>query len=130
MDLPPADPVRFLLLDDDEDGRFLNSHALKAAFPGCEVLETSTCEEALALSADGKISAILSDHHLHGSNGVACISALRQQGIDCPIVLVTNSCDPRVHAAALAAGATHACCPSTGNFVAYLRTVVKSEAAQ
>lgn len=116
---------RFLVLDDDADTAFLNRHALEDAFPDCVVVEASHCEEALVLLQRGPaFDALLSDHHLRGTSGGECVARMRRLGIACPILLVTNSDDPSIHAEAHAAGASAVFSPRHPDFVGYLKTVL------
>lgn len=112
---------RFLVLDDDEDAAFLNRHALERAFPGCTVVAAATCESALAELGRQTFDALLADHHLQGTSGSACIVKIRGMGVTCPILMVTGSEDPKIHAEAYAAGATAVCSPDQPDFVKYLK---------
>lgn len=115
---------KFLILDDDEDSVFLNRHALEKAFPGCAVEDAKTCEAALEKVGAQPFDALLADHHLQGISGAECIAKIRQLGLQLPILMVTGSEDPKIHAEAYAAGATSVFSPERSDFVGYLKTVL------
>lgn len=95
----------FVLLDDDEDNRLLIGSALRRAFPGAQLLEPVTVPEAIAAVEGVHIDGVITDHHLADAEGPEFVHALRARGVDCPIIMVTTSSDPRVHRRAYAAGA-------------------------
>ncbi len=117
-------PLRFLVLDDDQDSVFLHRHALEKAFPSCTVTEANTCEAALAAIRAQPFDALLADHHLCGESGGECIARIRRQGLQFPILMVTASEDPKIHAEARACGATEVFSPERSDFVGYLKTVL------
>ena len=115
-------PVRkFLILDDDEDNRFLTAHALRKGFPGARVLEAGTVEAALNFARTEALDGILTDHHLGSCDGVQFMQKLKESGLRCPVVMVTSSSDPAVHRRAHAAGALRVFGGASREFVSYFR---------
>ena len=114
----------FLVLDDDEDMRFLHRCELRKEFPGCNVLECESGAEALARSADVHLDAVITDHSLRDDDGADFIKKLRELGVACPVMMVTGSEDPRVHQEAYAAGATHVLFGTKLGFARRLRTLM------
>ena len=99
-------PLFFLVLDDDADMRFLHRLELTKEFPGCVVAECAGVEAANALCSAQTFDAILTDYSLIDGSGTGFIARLREQGWECPILMLTGSSDPRVHEKAYAAGAS------------------------
>ncbi|HUR59356.1 MAG TPA: response regulator [Opitutaceae bacterium] len=122
---PMTRSVTFLVLDDDADMRFLHRRELQKEFPGCMIVECETTEEALMRSADVCLDAVLTDHTLRGEDGAVFIVRLREQGVDCPVIMVTGSGDPKVHEAAYAAGATKVFFGTKLGFARYLRPILE-----
>lgn len=119
----------FLVIDDDADIRFLRKRALERAFPGCVVVEADGCSQAMSKLAaqPSGLSAVLSDHHLRQEDGATCIRELRKRGVRCPIVMVTASDSPAVHAQAYAAGVDKVFSGAESEVIAYLRGVLGAE---
>ena len=115
---------RFLVLDDDADMRFLHRVELCKEFPGCDVTECGTADEALARCAEHAFDAILTDNALLDGSGTQVIAQLRQRGVHCPILLVTGNGDPRVHEKAFQAGATHVVAGTKLRFAPILRQLL------
>lgn len=114
----------FVILDDDEDHRLLIGSALRRAFPGARLLEPATVPEAIAWAKGGRIDGVITDHHLAEAEGPELVHAFRESGVDCPIIMVTTSSDPKVHRRAYAAGADRVFNDLEMLCVAYLRGVL------
>lgn len=69
------------------------------------VTEASSAEEALEKLPESPCEVILMDMHLGGHDGVWCTRAIRQQGCQTPILVVTTDARDKVVKDALAAGA-------------------------
>jgi len=113
-------PLKFVVLDDEVGPRILNRRALQKTFPGCTVAECANMEDALRKCLGQPVDAILADHHLGGGEGVTFVSQLRDQRVDCPILMVTGSSDPQVRVRAYAAGVTRVFFPGDLDFAHYL----------
>jgi CheY-like chemotaxis protein len=111
----------FLLVDDSEDNRVLAGYALRKAFPGAHIAETDQIEEALRLARQLRPDGILTDHHLGTRCGASFMKELHQDGIHCPVVMVTASLDPAVHQRAYTAGAAHVFAGADFDFVGFFR---------
>jgi PAS domain S-box-containing protein len=87
-----ARPLSILLVDDEP--QVLDTAALLLGIDGHRVDTASTGGEALALlrdaAEDGGYDAVLTDLGMPGMNGLQLISAIREQGLDVPCVLVTG----------------------------------------
>lgn len=117
----PVHSLTFLVLDDNPDGRLLNRSMLEQAFPRSTVVECGSTREAIDASSRLRLDAVITDHHLGESNGGEFIRQLRAQGAACPILMVTNSSDPKVHERAYTAGASRVFFGGNMNFTSYLR---------
>ena len=95
----------FLIVDDNEDNRFLAGYALRKTFPGARILETAQIDEALRLARQEAPDGIVTDHHLGVVDGSDFVRDLVAAGVRCPVIMVTASSDPAVHRRAYEAGA-------------------------
>jgi len=121
---PVTPSLRFLVVDDDADGRFLTRHHLQRRFPRCDVIETATSDEAVTAAGRHRFDAIVTDHHLGDPDGAMLLQRLRALDLKCPMIMVTNSSDPKVRNRALAAGASEVFAPGDMDFATYLRSVL------
>lgn len=117
-------PEIFLLLDDDEDGRFLTRRLLEKSFAGCIVIEAADCDAALRKSDGKQISVVLADHHLRGMSGPRCIGLLRERGLHAPVLIVTGSDNPRDYEEAMAAGALRVVRPNDRMLIEHVHAVL------
>jgi DNA-binding NarL/FixJ family response regulator len=96
--------MRLLICDDHEIFR----HGLRSALTGidAELVETSTCDEALArVGADDGFDLVLLDLALPGTDGWTALRKLREEHPALPVVIVSASEHPGEVRAALAGGA-------------------------
>ncbi len=124
----PPRTLKFVVLDDEVGPRILNRRALQKTFPGCTVLESATMEDALRKCVGQPVDAILADHHLGSGEGVTFVSKLREERVDCPILMVTGSSDPQVRVRAYAAGVTRVFFPGDLDFAQYLHGLLSKPA--
>ena len=117
----------FLILDDNEDNRFLERRALQKEFPDCRVIECSSVAEALAAARRDQFDGIVTDHHLGDSDGAEFVHHVRAAGISCPVVMVTGTSNPKIIERALLAGVAWVFSGSDSNFVGYFRKALEAE---
>ncbi len=117
-------PLTFLVVDDDEDSRYLAGRALMNQFATCRVIACSSAKKARSCLTRVSVDAILTDHKLGEESGIEFIRGLRQQGVTCPVVMVTASADPEVERAAYEAGANKVFSAGRGDFTGYLHEVL------
>jgi two-component system C4-dicarboxylate transport response regulator DctD len=110
-----------MLVDDDADGRFFAERSLKQTFPGCSVVVCASADEAMRRLVEVRPHAIVTDHQLGRRSGSEFIGYVREQGLTCPVVMVTCSDDPEVKAAAMRAGATKVFRAEGDEFAEFLR---------
>jgi two-component system, OmpR family, response regulator len=82
--------VRALVVDDDDDIRFLTAIALTST-AGWEVVSAASGEEALALAREQVPDVVLMDLMMPGMDGVTTTARMRErpETADVPIVLFT-----------------------------------------
>ena len=99
-------PARILIVDDHALAREGLRAILGAA--GFEVVGVAACaEEALRLATDLRPDVVMMDIRLGaGMDGLEAAAALRAQGVESKIMMLTLHDDPEYVRAALAAGAT------------------------
>ena len=96
--------MRLLLVDDSGMSRKLTRRALPAEW-SLEVREAAGGEEGLALLREGGVDVVLLDLSMPGLNGFDVLRAMRHEGLDAPVVVVSADIQPGARAEALALGA-------------------------
>lgn len=124
---PERAPFYFLVLDDDVTSRLLNRSLLESAFPRSTVIECGSVDAAIAASTKHHLDAVISDHHLGQTDAGEFLRTLRRQGASCPVLMVTGSSDPNVHARAYEAGATRVFSGQGSGFIDYLRHTLMAD---
>ncbi len=99
----PSTP-RVLVVDDEEEIRY--GLELNLGREGFEVVGAPDGDAALALLDDGRFDAVLSDLVMPGLDGLGLIDAIRERGLDIPVVLMSAHADVDTALEALAKGAT------------------------
>jgi two-component sensor histidine kinase/CheY-like chemotaxis protein len=116
--------TRILYVDDDEGLARLAGKALSRI--GIEVLHAPDHESGLTRLAEGGIGVIILDHYLRGTTGLTFLQALRERGIEIPVIYVTGSSEATVAVEALKAGAEDYVIKTVGeDFWALLRSAVQ-----
>jgi CheY-like chemotaxis protein len=118
-----------LVLDDDDDGRFLTVHALKKRLQSMRILEARTVAEALALAANHAPKLIITDHHLGAGCGIAFLESLKSCHVGCPVVMLTANSDPKVHQKAFAAGAAKVMVTGQSDFASEVARMLDADSA-
>lgn len=94
--------MKFLLVDDNPDNRFLISKTLLRKFPGAALVECASPETAAELLEADDFDVILA-HRTHDLAGIALIRELRRLAPEVPIIAISGI-DRRFEA--LSAGAS------------------------
>lgn len=101
-----SEPIRVLLVDDDEDDyRIQNRLLAKAATRAYELDWASTFDEALDAVHRGSYDVALVDYELGARTGIELIEELTRQHVGVPCILLTGRSDPSIDLAAERAGA-------------------------
>lgn len=114
-----------ILYVDDDEGLVRLAHKTLSRM-GCTVVHAPDQAAGLARLAEGGISVIILDHYLQGTTGLAFLQAMRERGIEVPVVYVTGSSEATVAIEALKAGAEDYVIKTVGEeFWALLISAVK-----
>src|SRR5436190_905191 len=100
---PPYRELRFLVIDDNPDGRFLVSKTLLRKFPHAVVTECQTAEAAFRVLVAEPVSLIAS-HRTFEYDAVTLVRELRARNPTVPILMLSGI-DRRELAAAAGANA-------------------------
>lgn len=100
---PERAPLRVLLAEDDPEMRALLSQVLRRA--GYEVRETTDGKAALAVLTDrdwfrDRPDVLITDVRMPGCDGLSVAAAIREMGLNLPVVLMTAFGDDELHAEA------------------------------
>jgi signal transduction histidine kinase len=100
-----ADPLRILLVDDDEVDRLAVQRLLRQAGIVAEVDERSDRAGALIAAQSHRYDCVLLDYRLPGTDGVSLLHSLRDSGVGAPVVALTGQGDEEVAVELMKAGA-------------------------
>jgi signal transduction histidine kinase len=100
-----ADPLRILLVDDDEVDRLAVKRMLRRAGIAAEVDERTNREEAVAALQERRVDCVLLDYRLPSTDGVSLLRELRDRGVGVPVVALTGQGDEEVAVELMKAGA-------------------------
>jgi len=100
-----ADPLRILLVDDDEVDRLAVRRLLRQAGIQAEVEERTDRAGALAAVEGQAFDCALLDYRLPGTDGVSLLRDLRDSGVGLPVVALTGQGDEEVAVELMKAGA-------------------------
>jgi two-component system, response regulator, stage 0 sporulation protein F len=98
--------TRVLVVDDDGDMRSVICGALRRG--GFDVTEASDGDGLVDAFAEGRLApdVVVSDVEMAHRSGLSALAAIRDGGIETPVVLVTASTDPKTRARARLLGAS------------------------
>ncbi len=99
------EPLRILLVDDDEVDRLAVKRQLRQAGVEASIEECADRAGALAAGATGRFDCVLLDYGLPGTDGVALLRELRSLGKGFPVVALTGQGDEQVAVELMKAGA-------------------------
>lgn len=102
---PQEEPIRLLIIDDDEVDRSLVRRYLVAAGVAATIDEAGDARDVVPRSAGDVYDCIVLDHLLPGETAFEVVARLRQADIWTPILVVASQ-DEEVGAAIVAAGAS------------------------
>lgn len=87
--LPPFRDLRFLVIDDNPDGRFLVSKTLLRKFPKSVVIEAQTGETALRVLENESVTLVVC-HRTFEFDAVSLVREIRQRNQTIPIVVMSG----------------------------------------
>jgi CheY-like chemotaxis protein len=83
-----SEPVRVLLVEDDDDNRELMSEVLEAA--GYRVLSAASGTEGLKTLAEASVDVVVTDIGMPGMGGLEMARAVKEIAPSVPVVVVTG----------------------------------------
>jgi two-component sensor histidine kinase len=120
------EPVRVLLVDDDEDDYVITRDLLATVTsPRCALEWRATYDQGLATILENRHDVYLLDYALGAHDGIELIRVASQNNVTGPVLLLTAHDDSEVDALAAAAGATdylvksHMTAPLLGRAIRY-----------
>jgi DNA-binding NarL/FixJ family response regulator len=84
-----APPLKFLVIDDNPDSRFLLVKTLLRKFPSAVIHECQSSATALAMAKSADLSAVIS-HRTTETAGIALLRELREINPRVPMVMVSG----------------------------------------
>jgi two-component system, sensor histidine kinase and response regulator len=99
-------PLKILIVDDDEVDRMAICRALKATDVLSELAEASSCAEALSTLKQTSFDCAFLDYRLPDRNGLALMQIMQEQGMQCPVIMLTGQGDEQIAVELMKAGAT------------------------
>lgn len=95
--------LRILLIDDNQDDRFLTLRELRREFPTLqvkEILEAEGFKQALEDSFD----LVVTDYQLGWSDGITLLQAIKDRYPGCPVIMFTNTGNEEIAVEAMKSG--------------------------
>ena len=99
------DPLRILLVDDDEVDRLSVKRLFRQAGIEAEIRECAERSAALVAARSGEFDCVLLDYQLPGTDGVELLRELHNSGVSLPVVALTGQGGEDVAVALMKAGA-------------------------
>src|SRR5688500_17589669 len=99
------DPLKILLIDDDEVDRTMARRALKAAGVGDEFAEASDARSGIQLLTSRAFDVVLLAQGLPDMDGLSALRAIRAARVTIPVILLTGLGDERLADEMVRAGA-------------------------
>jgi len=99
-----SQPLRILLIDDNQDDRFLTLRELRRSFSDLEVreiLDAKGFEEALD---NWEFDLVITDYQLGWNTGIEVLHTVKSRFPDCPVVMFTNTGNEEVAVEAMKSG--------------------------
>jgi DNA-binding NtrC family response regulator len=81
--------LRFLVIDDNPDGRFLVSKTLLRKFPNAIVIEAQSADAALRMLVEQAITLIVS-HRTFEFDAIALVKEIRHRNAEIPLVVMSG----------------------------------------
>src|SRR5687768_16737515 len=123
------DSINVLIIDDNEDDRFMYERTLKGAqAQQFNVIHAETGEEGLALLESNPIDCILLDYSLPGKNGVHILRTIRANYPYLPVVMLTGQGNEGVAVEVMKSGAQDYIIKDNINKESLYRTVSRAMA--
>ncbi|OWY65111.1 histidine kinase [cyanobacterium TDX16] len=99
------EPVKILVVDDDEVDRMAVRRALVTAGVKMDLSEANGCAEAIAQLQQQQFDCVLLDYRLPDGNGLSLVQQIRSLGFTVPLVVLTGQGDEQIAVQLMKAGA-------------------------
>jgi signal transduction histidine kinase len=96
--------LRFLLIDDDPNDRFLIGRELNREFTPIDILEITNTTDLEQALASNSFDLVVTDYQLHWSNGLAILREVKSRYQNCPVIMFTNTGSEEIAVEAMKAG--------------------------
>lgn len=96
--------LRVLLVDDNPQDRQLVVRELRKAFPDADIFEAinqTQLDEQILLA---NFHIVITDYHLHWSDGIRVLQAVKQRMVHCPVIMFTGTGSEEVAVEAMKLG--------------------------
>ncbi|HEY9658979.1 MAG TPA: response regulator, partial [Allocoleopsis sp.] len=97
---------RVLVVDDDEVDRMAVHRAFNKSGISAELVEASTCAEAIQILQTHPFDCVFLDYRLPDQDGLALVQDIRRMGNRVPLVVLTGQGDEQIAVEVMKAGAT------------------------
>ncbi|MFQ5543948.1 MAG: ATP-binding protein [Nitrospiria bacterium] len=100
--------IKALIVDDEPDDAFLTRRCIKKGFPETTLAidHAINLTEVESLIENQKYDLMFIDYHLGEHTGLEVMRLFREQGLKCPIILLTGQGDEEIAVAAMKEGAS------------------------
>lgn len=102
-----GDPLRILLVDDEED--FLEATSKRLGRRGFEVRTATRCGEALPVAASGWPDVVVLDVMLPDGDGLECLRVMKRASPRLPVVMLTAHASIQTGLSGIEQGASDYC---------------------
>ncbi len=99
-------PIRILVVEDDELDRMIIKRALKSSGINVDVTFAEDHESGKEATKGKNYDCIFLDYNLPGGTGIELLKSIREQGNTSPIIIVTSHGDEKVAVEAMKTGAS------------------------
>ncbi len=127
------EPLRILIVDDDEVDRMAVRRALAQSETSLVITEASTCAEALVALEVQQFDCAFLDYGLPDQNGLFLVQAARCLDVQHPLIVLTGQGDEKIAVNLMKAGATDYLAKSqisTTNLAQILRNAIRIDRAE
>jgi signal transduction histidine kinase len=99
-----SQPLRILLIDDNQDDRFLTLRELRRKFSDLEVREILDARGFAEALDNWEFDLVVTDYQLGWSTGIELLHAVKSRFPDCPVIMFTNTGNEEIAVEAMKSG--------------------------
>jgi PAS domain S-box-containing protein len=93
-----------LLVDDNPQDRHLVLRELRKAYPQAAILQALDQAEFDRIAAESQFDIVVTDYHLHWSDGIQVLRTVKQRDPNCPVIMFTGTGNEEVAVEAMKQG--------------------------